>query len=201
MKRDRRELLKELAVLAAAFAAQTRLTACKKSDGPADASKRSDALPSRPDAPAPVGVRRALKPQQRETLGAAVERILPTDQDPGAKEANVIEFLDRELAHPGAPGVTAVIMSGITALDRLSVRHGGQRFAALSPEEQDEILREVQNKSARGRDFIAFLVYLTLEGFLGDPKYGGNQNGVGWKMIGYGPGTVDGTVTRCNDDQ
>ena len=201
MKRDRRELLKEMAVLAAAFAAQTRLTACKKSDGPLDAAPKPDAASAGSGSAAPSEVARALKPMQRETLGAAVERILPSDQDPGAKEANVIEFLDRELAHPGTASVAAVIMSGITALDRLSVRHGGQRFASLTPEEQDEILREVQNKSARGRDFVAFLVYLTLEGFLGDPKYGGNKDGVGWKLIGYGPGTVDGTVTRCNDDQ
>lgn len=200
MDRDRRELLKEFALLAAAFAAQTRLVACKKVDSGADAGSPRDGGDAS-TTPAKAVSTHALKPLQRETLGAAVERILPTDQDPGAKEANVIEFLDRELAYPGNANVAAVIMSGIVALDRLSLRHGGQRFAALSADEQDEILREVQKKSARGRDFMSFLVYLTLEGFLGDPKYGGNANGVGWKLIGYGPGTVDGTVTRCNDDQ
>lgn len=199
MKRDRRELLKDFARLAAAYAAQSGLAGCKKASPPADAG-----LSAEPRDAAPAGVAqvpRALKPQQRETLGAAVERILPTDQDPGAKEANVIEFIDRELLHPSNASVSAVILSGIVALDRLSVRNGGQRFAALSVEEQDEILREVYSKSKRGRDFVSFLVYLTLEGFLGDPKYGGNKDGVGWKLIGYGPGTVDGTVTRCNDDQ
>lgn len=201
MKRDRRELLKEFALLAAAYAAQTRLVACKKADPGADAAVSGDAGVQAAAATTPGDVLRALKPMQRETLGAAVERILPTDQDLGAKEANVIEFLDRELAHPGSASIAAVILSGIVALDRLSLRHGGQRFAALSVEEQDEILREVQNKSARGRDFVSFLVYLTIEGFLADPKYGGNKDGVGWKLIGYGPGTVDGTVTRCNDDQ
>jgi gluconate 2-dehydrogenase gamma chain len=201
MNRDRRELLKDFALLAAAFAAQTRLVGCKKVDGGADASSSVDASDKRADGGAPAAETHALKPMQRETLGAAVERILPTDQDPGAKEANVIEFLDRELAHPGNKNVAAVISSGIVALDRLSLRHGGARFAALSAEEQDEIIREVQNKSGRGRDFVSFLVYLTLEGFLGDPRYGGNAGGVGWKFIGYGPGTVDGTVTRCNDDQ
>lgn len=200
MKRDRRELLKDFARLAAIYAAQTRLVACKKPDAPADAGAEGD-LGRAASSPTSTDAPRALKPLQRETLGAAVERILPTDQDPGAKEANVIEFIDRELVYPANASVSAVIMSGIVALDRLSLRHGGQRFAALTVEEQDEILREVYNKSKRGRDFVSFLVYLTLEGFLGDPKWGGNQNGVGWKLIGYGPGTVDGTVTRCNDDQ
>ena len=31
------------------------------------------------------------------------------------------------------------------------------------------------------------LTSLTLEGFLGDPIYGGNRDGVGWKMIGFTP--------------
>ena len=39
---------------------------------------------------------------------------------------------------------------------------------------------------------LFMLVILTLEGFLADPQWGGNKGGVGWAMIGYGPGTVDG---------
>src|ERR1700747_3912348 len=37
-------------------------------------------------------------PHQRATLEAAMARIIPTDDEPGAREAGTIEFLDRYLS-------------------------------------------------------------------------------------------------------
>ena len=36
--------------------------------------------------------------------------------------------------------------------------------------------------------FYDTLLTFTLEGFLGDPVYGGNQHRVGWALVGFDPG-------------
>ena len=54
----------------------------------------------------------------------------------------------------------------------------------------------IKGKHFDSRDWFKRLVTLTLESFLGDPKYGGNQNEVGWRFIGwhacwYSPKRID----------
>ena len=39
------------------------------------------------------------------------------------------------------------------------------------------------------RDFFNLLWRHTMEGFLGDPIYGGNQDFIGWKLVGF-PGAI-----------
>ena len=41
---------------------------------------------------------RFFDPHQRATLEAAMARIIPTDDQPGAREAGTVEFLDRYLS-------------------------------------------------------------------------------------------------------
>jgi gluconate 2-dehydrogenase gamma chain len=180
MEIDRRTLLQELAILLAGVG-------CARDRGAADAS-RSDARAS----DAGSNEARALVGPQRATLAAACARIIPTDHEPGAAEAEVIEYLDRELARPELATIKTNVLAGVTALGRFSSRFGGRNFAELAPEEQDEVLHQVETASDRGKDFLFILTVLTIEGFLGDPRWGGNKGGVGWSFIGYGPGTVEG---------
>ncbi|MFO0728005.1 MAG: gluconate 2-dehydrogenase subunit 3 family protein [Myxococcota bacterium] len=193
MERDRREFLAELGLL---VVAARSFAACQKlpttPDQPRDVGGQKDATQAAPAAPTWKDGDHALQPIQRATLAAALARILPTDRDPGATEANVIEFIDRELARPEHPKVREAVTAGIVAINKNSVRSGNKTFVELSGDEQDQILHQVETASDRGKDFIFILVILTLEGFLGDPRWGGNKGGVGWKLIGYGPGTVDG---------
>jgi len=168
MDPDRRELLRQIALLAAG------LSACRR---------------SREDTPDASSIAKSgLLPPQRETLQSACARILPGDRDPGAIEARVVDYFERELARPEMALIRTNVLAGIVALDRHAGRSGGKRFIALAALEQDEVLRQVQAGSERGADFLRILVVLTLEGFLGDPRWGGNANGIGWRFIGYGPG-------------
>ena len=60
-------------------------------------------------------------------------------------------------------------------------------FAQARPEQQDELITIFKNspeKSGEARWYEMFVV-LTLEGFLGDPSYGGNKGEVGWKLVGF----------------
>jgi hypothetical protein len=58
----------------------------------------------------------------------------------------------------------------------------GTDFAALGPEEQDTRLDAVP-------EFAALLSEHACEGMYGDPVYGGNRDGAGWRAIGF-PGDV-----------
>ena len=108
-------------------------------------------------------------PHQRATVEAAMARIIPTDDTPGAREAGCIDFLERYLsglgyifAKPDGSGFEVLtgrsadawmqrieIMrgryaEGIDDLDRRARSSFAQDFVSLSPEEQDGILRDVE---------------------------------------------------------
>lgn len=179
---NRRQLLEQLALFTAGMS-----VACKrepKKPAAEDASAPASAPPS--------GHEHALLPPQRAVLAAAVARILPTDHEPGAAEADVIEYVDRELARPGFESLRQAVIAGVTALSRVSMRGAGRPFVELAADEQDRVLRETETGGERGQDFIFVLTVLTLEGFFGDPKWGGNKGGVGWQLAGYGPGSLAG---------
>ena len=106
---------------------------------------------------------------QRSTIEAAMSRIIPTDDQPGAKEAGTIEFLDRYLsgidfvfAKPDGSGFEQLegkraeawrqrigvlgkkYVEGIEELDRRSRVQFDVDFARLTAEQQDQILAEME---------------------------------------------------------
>jgi gluconate 2-dehydrogenase gamma chain len=78
-------------------------------------------------------------------------------------------------------------LSGVAALERRAQRMYQKGFSALTPEQQDELLalfRDSPPKSGEAH-FFELLTVMTLEGYLGDPSYGGNKGKVGWKVMGF----------------
>ncbi len=127
------------------------------------------------------------------TIAAAVERIIPSDDGlPGAREAGTIRFVLDEAAGRGEAGLKA-LAARAAVLDQAaaSTDPGGPgiTFAALSAEQQDAVLLELE---AAGSPALGWLVETTMEGFYGDPRHGGNSGGVSWEMIGF-PGPTGGT--------
>ena len=111
-------------------------------------------------------------PHQRATVEAAMARIIPTDDQPGAREAGTIDFLDRYLsgldyiyAKPHGNGfetlegkraeawqrridiLRARYVEGIEELDRRSRARFGGEFTALDPAQQDEILSDTEHSA------------------------------------------------------
>jgi gluconate 2-dehydrogenase gamma chain len=121
------------------------------------------------------------------TVAAAAERILPKDEDPGAKDANVPAYIDRMLQTPELKQMKSDFLQGLSALERRSRSMFQQGFAQATPEQQDELLTLFKDSGAGTGEahFYELLVVLTLEGFLGDPSYGGNQGRVGWRLVGF----------------
>jgi len=113
---------------------------------------------------------------QRATVEAAMARVIPTDQTPGAREAGTIDFLERYLsgidyiyAKPDGSGferlegrqaaawmerveaARAKYVSGVHELDRLAAEVGGTSFVDLDEAGQDDVLRSLEQAS-QGED-------------------------------------------------
>ncbi len=143
---------------------------------------------------------------------AAAARLIPADElGPGALEAGVPRFIDRQLA--GAYGAGArlyragpwrtgtpsqgyqlphtpaeLFRTAVRAIQSDLAQKGG--FDQLDPHAQDGYLDALsQGKVGLGAagtsEFFEMLLAPTMEGYLGDPAYGGNLGMEAWKMIGF----------------
>lgn len=150
--------------------------------------KKAEPTPAAPVRPVvATSSHRTFTNEEWATLTAAVDRVLPKDEDPGALEANVPEYIDRMLQTSQLEQMKSNFVPGLAALDRRA--HGMFKlpFAQCSASQQDELITIFKNspeKSGEAR-WYEILVVLTMEGFLGDPSYGGNQGEVGWKTLGF----------------
>ncbi len=131
---------------------------------------------------------------QLSVLGAAVDRIAPTDASgAGALELGVVDYIERSLAE--GVGTTGWV-EGLAALDAAATQRHRRSFDACSPDERDSILAAFEAETAGSGlvDEAAFFELLrdhVLQGMFGDPSYGGNRDGEGWKMLSYpGPKLV-----------
>src|SRR5262249_19053471 len=138
-----------------------------------------------------------LTPEMATELDSMVARIIPTDETPGAREAGVVYFIDRALA-TFAKADRRLYAQGLTDV-QARVRQmfpSVRRFSAATEEQQDEILRSLDEHAAtsarpfRGRppsqSFFETLRQHTIAGFLIDPESDrlGNRDGLGWRVIG-----------------
>jgi len=148
-------------------------------------------------------------------ITAAVARLIPSDErGPGALEAGVPEFIDRQMNTPYATGSNwymqgpfnpdlpkelgyqlplvpqQIYRLGLADADNYSKKQHGKVFAQLSGEQQDALLQAMESGSAEfsqlpAKIFFSFLLQNTREGFFSDPIHGGNQGMVGWKLINF----------------
>ncbi len=156
-----------------------------------------------------------FNPLMVDVVTAAAERIIPRDANgPGATDAGVVYFIDRQLsseygmagkrysAGPFVAGVpTQGDQLGSTMRERYRLGVDGMQayaqkqyqkdFKALSPDQQDQVLRDMEAGTATGfagitgQQFFQLLLAHVKAGFFADPIYGGNRDLVGWKLIGY----------------
>lgn len=129
-------------------------------------------------------------------VAAAASRIFPTDDaGPGAREAGVVIFIDRQLAGPWGrdarrythepfdDGLAAEFGYQGKAAPRDVYRAGLKDLAgfdSLSPAQQDDKLKQIENSV-----FFNLLRRNTIEGMFCDPIHGGNVDMVGWQLIGF----------------
>jgi gluconate 2-dehydrogenase gamma chain len=164
-----------------------------------------------PAAPGPA----YFKAEERAFIDAAVARLIPADDlGPGAKEAGVTTFIDRQLSGPYGRAQTwymqgpwregipeqgyqlkltpaELYRAAIGEIDEYCKRtFGGRVFIGLDGATQDKVLKGLESGDimldhAPAKQFFDVLWHNTREGFLADPMYGGNRNFAGWKLIGF----------------
>jgi gluconate 2-dehydrogenase gamma chain len=125
--------------------------------------------------------------EEKTTLAAACECILPRDDDPGAIDLGVPDYIDRALVDDVMVKWRLPLRRGLADLDTRARTRAGVGFAVAAVAVQDEILAELQAESRARTSFFRRLVHLTLEGAFGDPRHGGNRDGAGWRLIGFTP--------------
>ena len=131
-----------------------------------------------------------LTAAEAATLEAIVARLIPSDANgPGALEAGAVRYIDGALGVPLAAHRSAYA-AGLAAVDAYTRTTGGTSFAMLTPERQDQVLLDMEQNRATGFSpsaavFFELVLGHTLEGTFGDPHYGGNQDFIGWELLGY----------------
>lgn len=122
-----------------------------------------------------------LTEEEARELGAVAERILPADElGPGALDVGVVHFMDRAF-ETFAAGALEGVRAGLGELAAtVTAGPGGDVFSELGPDEQDAVLRSIENGP-----FFGLVRVLTVMGFLGDPSLGGNRERAGWRLIGF----------------
>jgi gluconate 2-dehydrogenase gamma chain len=133
-----------------------------------------------------------LTPAEWKLVEAISGRIIPSDDEPGAVEAGVVNFVDKALANEDK-ALLPVYRAGLAGVDAVARKRLAKPFVDLAPGDQDAVLGALESGKAGGwpkgavgaADFFVAVRAHTVCGFLCDPGYGGNRDHVGWKVVGY----------------
>lgn len=134
---------------------------------------------------------RVLTDAEAELVEAITSQIIPTDQDPGAREAGCVNFIDKQLAGFYSEHLP-LYRRGLVGVNQTSQAMYAKAFLALSWEDQTSVLKRLETGKAQGqtwqedssRQFFRLIRDHTMQGFYGSPRHGGNRNYVSYRMMG-----------------
>jgi gluconate 2-dehydrogenase gamma chain len=120
-------------------------------------------------------------PEQAVEIEAMAAQIIPTDDTPGARDARVVQFIDRALT-TFARNSQAVYTQGLADLQTQTkqIFPSAARFSALTPEQQIQVMTAMEKTP-----FFNTVRTHTITGFFASPIHGGNAGKLGWKLVGY----------------
>jgi gluconate 2-dehydrogenase gamma chain len=129
-------------------------------------------------------------------IAAAASRIFPSDDSgPGAREAGVVIYIDRQLAGPWGRDLRRYTQPPFDEEAPPEMGYQGKAnpqdiyrralkdlkgFDHLAPLEQDAKLTQIEDSL-----FFQLLRRNTIEGMFCDPIHGGNADMVGWQLVGF----------------
>jgi gluconate 2-dehydrogenase gamma chain len=117
--------------------------------------------------------------------------LIPADDFPGAKEAGVISFLDRQLVSYHRR-FQKMYRTGLAKIQESCVQQWGVLFNNLSDEKKILFLKSLENNTLPGEtwkdfassDFFNLILDHTMQGFYGSPRHGGNKDYISYSMLG-----------------
>jgi gluconate 2-dehydrogenase gamma chain len=215
MSNDRRGFLKQVATLAGAVPVGPRVLGAAgmaiAAVAPAGVARAADAQP----AAALFTGYQFLGPDEAAFVEALVNAMCPADHyTPSGVDCGLANYMDRQLAgafgrgegrymrgpwKAGKPQMgyqlpltpAQFFMTGLAAADDACAQKYKMPFAQLPPDNANAFLQDVQSgKYSDPRVPIASwfndLAYpLFVQACFADPMYGGNNNKVFWKLVGY----------------
>jgi gluconate 2-dehydrogenase gamma chain len=118
---------------------------------------------------------------QAAEVDAMAAQIIPSDATPGAREARVINFIDRALVTFEKDQQQAYV-KGLQDLDAQTTRlvPSAAKFSALTSDQQIQVLTAMEKTP-----FFTLVRTHTVTGFFASPVHGGNYNKAGWKLVNY----------------
>jgi gluconate 2-dehydrogenase gamma chain len=134
---------------------------------------------------------RFLTAAEATVVDAIAEQVIPADDDPGAREAGVVSYIDRQLAGPFEKHQQAY-RRGIVGVQQAANAMFGGDFESLRWTQQTAVLRTMERNDAPGdvwqstsaRSFFELVRDHTMQGFYGSPRHGGNRDFVSFRMLG-----------------
>jgi gluconate 2-dehydrogenase gamma chain len=138
-------------------------------------------------------------------LDAIAEQIIPTDDFPGGKWANVSNFIDKQLDSLYRKH-QVVYREGLSAFGKSVIQMKGKKFEDLLFGEQTAILEKMEAGEFPGdywkdhppAGFFDMVRQHCLQGFYGSPVHGGNRDYISYQMLGLDYPNVIGQ-NRYND--
>ena len=131
-----------------------------------------------------------LTEPQLQTLHAAMDTLIPPDENPGAWDNGAGDYLLRQFEGDLAHAVLEYRI-GLDALDREAHTVYGNGFAQLPLEQRTALLAAIEDGNEQApwpvpaASFLTQLVNHTAEGYYADPAQGGNPACASWDMIGF----------------
>jgi gluconate 2-dehydrogenase gamma chain len=133
-----------------------------------------------PTTPSTPPALKTLTAAEAAEVDAIANLIVPASATPGARQARVLYFIDNALGSFFAAQLPAFRQGLADFQTAHAARHGGaQAFSAAPEAQQIAWLHEVDKTP-----FFLAVRRLTVLGLIALPKYGGNHDMQGWKVIG-----------------
>jgi gluconate 2-dehydrogenase gamma chain len=137
-------------------------------------------------------------------------KVYEGDTPPGPDTDTVVYVKKSEIDRYGFQGSQTpqeTYHKGLASVDNYAQSKFKKKFIDLTPDQQDQILTDMEQGKATGFDepiaasFFQKLRDDTIEGMFADPVYGGNRDMVGWKLIGYPGAQRAYTPVDLHDEQ
>lgn len=127
---------------------------------------------------------------EAKCLEAICEQFIPADDYPGAKEAGVVNFIDK-LLYQRFPDMKTNYLDGISSLENYCIVQFDKPFEELSWDDQYHILEHMEKgllskeywDKISQQQFFNMVLRNTMQGFYGPPRHGGNKDYVSYRMM------------------
>jgi len=133
---------------------------------------------------------RFFTPEEALCVIALCEEIIPKDQSPGATDAGVIHYIDRQISSVFHYD-QETYRKGIKNLQDYCAKNHDKKFESLVSDEQIKLMKMMESNqigekdwtSGKASDFFNLVRSHTMQGFYGSPIHGGNKDFMSFEML------------------